>query len=84
MALNKYNNLLTLGRYSTKDNKDDHILALVGVAQNLAYDPKKSSEKSNTSNRETPKGEPAYIRYPPPWMLEDPKDGVGNKNKDGK
>ena len=84
MALNKYNNLLTLGRYSTKDNKDDHILALVGVAQNLAYDPKKSSEKSNTSNRETTKGEPAYIRYSPPWILEDPKDGVGNKNKDGK
>ena len=44
MALKKYNNLLTSRRSSKKDPKDSHILALVGVAQNLVDDSKKSSE----------------------------------------
>ena len=52
MYLKKYNTLLTLGRWSNKDPKDDQILALVGVAQNIADDSNKSTEKSNTSNRE--------------------------------
>ena len=81
MALKKYNNLLTSGRWSTKNTKDDQILALVGVAQNLSDDSKKASEKSN---RESTKCEPAYIRYIPLWMLEDQKMGLGNKTKDGK
>ena len=69
MALKKYNKLLTSGRWSAKDPKDAHILALVGVAQNLADKSKKSSEKSNTYNRDTTKGEPAYIRDLPPCIL---------------
>ena len=32
MALNNYNNLLTSGRWSNKDTKDEYILALVVVA----------------------------------------------------
>ena len=28
--------------------------------------------------------EPAYIGYLPPWMLEEPNRGVGNKTKYGK
>ena len=60
MALKKYNNLLTSGRWSNKDTKDDQILALVGLAQNLADDSKKASEKSNTSNRNLPNGQPSY------------------------
>ena len=59
MALKKYNNLLTSGRWSNKDPKDTQILALVGVAQNLADDSKKSSDKSNTSERDTTKVDPA-------------------------
>ena len=55
MALNKYNIILTSERLSTKDTKDDQILSLVGVSQKLADYPKKLSEKSNTSNRETTK-----------------------------
>ena len=84
MALKKYNNLLTLGRWYTKDLKDAQILALVGVYQKLADDSKKSSDKSNTSNRETTKGYPAYIRDLPPWVLEDPNGGLVNKNNYGK
>ena len=42
-------------------------------------DSKKSSEKSNTSNRETIKVDPAYIRDLPPWILEEPKYGVVKK-----
>ena len=41
MALKKYNNLLTSWRCSNKDPKDSHILALVGVAQNITDDSKK-------------------------------------------
>ena len=70
--------------WSNKDTKYDQILFLVGVDQNLADDSKKSSEKSNSSNRDSTKVEPAYIRYLPPWILEEPKVGVGNKIKDGK
>ena len=79
MALKKYNNLLTSGRWSTKDTKDDQILDLVVVAQNLEYESKKSSDKSNTSNRETTRGEPSYTRDLPPWMMEEPKVKVGGK-----
>ena len=70
MALKKYNNLLTSGRWSNKYHNDAQILSLVGVAQNLADDSKKSSDKFN---KDPNKGEPAYIRYLPPWVLEDPK-----------
>ena len=59
MYLKKYNILLTPGRWYTKDPKDSQILALVGVAQKLADDSKKSSDKSNTSNRASTNGEPA-------------------------
>ena len=38
MDLKKHNNILTSGRWSTKDPKDDHTLYLVGVAQKLADD----------------------------------------------
>ena len=38
MALNKYNYLLSLGMWYNKDPKYAHILALVGVSQNLADD----------------------------------------------
>ena len=69
MSLNNYNNLLTLGSCSNKDSKDSHILALVVLSQKLADNPKKSSEKSNTSNRDFTEWEPAYIRDLPPWML---------------
>ena len=41
MYLKNYNNLLTSGRWSTKDPKDSQILALVLVSQKLAYDSKK-------------------------------------------
>ena len=47
MALKKYNNLLTPGMWTNKYPKDDHILALVGVPQNLADDSNKSSDKYN-------------------------------------
>ena len=60
MDLNKFNNLLTSGSWPNKDSKDAQILE--GVAQILAYDSKKSSEKPKKSNRESTKGEPAYIR----------------------
>ena len=81
MDLKKYNNLLNSERWTNKDTKDAHILNLVGVAQKLADESNKSSEKSY---RESTKCEPAYIRYIPLWMLEDQKMGLGNKTKDGK
>ena len=84
MAPKNYNNLLASGSWSNKDPKDSHILYILGVAQKLANDSKKSSDKSNISNRESTKGDPAYIRYLPPWILEDPKVGVVNKTRDGK
>ena len=45
MVLKKYKNLITSGRWYNKYPKDDQILALVGVAQKLAYDSKKSYDK---------------------------------------
>ena len=78
-ALKKYNKILTQERWYTKDYKDAQIISLVLVAEKISHDYKKSSDKSNTSNRENTKGEPAYIRDIPPWMLEEPKGGVGNK-----
>ena len=47
--------------------------------QKISDDSKKSSEKSNTSNIDTTKGEPAYIRDLPTWILEEPKGVVGKK-----
>ena len=79
MALNNYNNLLTSGRWSTKDPKYACILSLVEVVQNLA-----DELESNTSNNETTKWYPDYIRYLPPCMLEEPKSVVGNQDKNGK
>ena len=69
MDLKKYKNLFTSGSWPTKDPKDAHILALVGLSQKLVDDFKRSSEKSKTSNRETTKGEPSYIRDLPYWIL---------------
>ena len=51
--MNKYNNLLTYIRWYTKDPKDAEILALVGVAQKLVDDTKKSSDKPNSYNKES-------------------------------
>ena len=62
MALKKYNQLLTSGRWSNKDPKDDPILDIVWVEQKLADGSKKSSDKSNTSNSDSTKGYPAYTR----------------------
>ena len=73
MALKKYNKLLTSGRWSIKDHKDDQILGLVGVAQKIANDSKKSYDKSNM---ESTKGDAVYIRDIPPWIMEYPKGGV--------
>ena len=84
MDLKKYNKLLASGRWSGKDPKDAHIIYLVGVSKNIADDSNKSSEKSNISKLESTKGETAYIRDIPPWILEEPKGGLVNKNKDGK
>ena len=84
MALKNYNNPIPSGRWSTNYPKDYQMLSLVVVAQKLLDESKKSSEKSNTYNRETTKEEPAYIRYIPSWILEEPKGVVGNKNKYGK
>ena len=80
MSLKKYNNLLTSGRGSTKYPKYAQILYLEVLPQKLADESNNSSEKYNTYNRDTTKGEPAYIRGLPPWMLEEPKVGMGNKN----
>ena len=44
--------------------------------QKLADDSNKPSDKSNTSNWESTKRDPDYIRNLPPWMLEDPKGEV--------
>ena len=66
LDLNDYNNLFNSGRFSNKDSKDDQILALFGVAQKLADDSKKLSEKSN---RGPTKGNTSYIRDLPPWMM---------------
>ena len=82
MALKTYIYLLTSGRRYNKETKDSHILDLVGVTQKLSDDSKKSSEKFNTSNRESNKVDPDYIRDLPTWTLEEPKGGVENKTKD--
>ena len=84
MDLKKYKNLLTSGRWFNKDPKDAQILSLVGVDQNIADNSKKTSEKSNTYNRDSNKAEPAYIRYPSPWILEEPKVKMVNKINDRK
>ena len=38
IALKNYNNILTTRRWSAKYPKDSQILAIVGVAQNIADD----------------------------------------------
>ena len=65
IALKKYKNLITSGRWFNKDPKDSQILSLVGVAQKLSENSKKTPDKSNTYNRESTKADPAYIRDPP-------------------
>ena len=72
MVMNNYNNLLTSGRWFNKDPKDDKILALVGVAQKIVDDSKKSSEKSNKPNMESTKVESSYTRDLRPWILKYP------------
>ena len=62
----KYNKLFNSWRWSIKDTKDDHILYLVVVDQNLVDNSKKLSEKPS---RETTKGELAYTRDLQTWML---------------
>ena len=60
-----YNNLITSGRWSTKDS---NILALVGVVHKLVDDTKKSSKNSNMNNKESissTKGELEYINFLP-------------------
>ena len=76
ITLNKYNNLLTSGRWSKKDPKYDQILYLVGVAQKLADNSKKSSDKSNTSNRESTKVELSYIRDLEFWKIQNLDWGI--------
>ena len=41
MSLNNYSYILNLGRWSKNNPKDDQILSLVGVEQNLADESKK-------------------------------------------
>ena len=81
MALKRYNNLLTSGIWYNKYPKDDKTLDIVVVTQKFSDDSKKLSEKSN---KYSTKGEPAYIRYLPPWMMEEPKGVVGEETKNGK
>ena len=50
MTLNKYNNLLTSGRWYTKDPKDAQILSQVGLTHNL-MESKNTSE--NISEKST-------------------------------
>ena len=69
MDLNKYKNLLTPGRWPRNYPNDAHILALAGVAQKIADDSNKSSNKSKTSNRESTNGDPAYTRDLPSWIM---------------
>ena len=47
MSLKKYNNIFTSGRWSTKDNKYDQIMDIVGVAQNIVDESKNALEKPN-------------------------------------
>ena len=84
MSLEKHNKLITSGRWYKKDNKDNNILALLGVDQKVADDSNKRSEKSNTSIREYTKVDPAYTMDLPPRIPEKTKGGVVNKTKDGK
>ena len=57
MDLKNYNNPLTSWRWYNKDPKDIQILSLVGVAQNIADDSNKPSDKYNTSKRGSTTGE---------------------------
>ena len=81
MTLNKYNKILTLGRWYNKYPKDDKILYLSGVTQNITDDSKKSSDKYIM---DPTKGYQASIRDLPHWILEDPKVGLGNRTNDRK
>ena len=57
------------------------MLAIVGVAQDIMDASKNTPEESN---RYPKKGEPVYIRYIQPWMLEEKKGGVVQNTNDGK
>ena len=81
MALKKYYNILASGRWYNKDHKDDKILSIVGVVQKLADESKKLSERSNTSNMETTKGYPSYIRDILTWIPEGPNGDVAGKKR---
>ena len=81
MSLNNYTNILASGIWSNKYPHGSHILALVVVAQKLSNDSKKPSE--NTI-RDSTKGYKPCIRYLQPWLLEEPKLGVGHKLSDEK
>ena len=81
LALNKYENIFTSGRLYNKDPKDAHTISLVGVAQKLPNDSKKTSESPSSKST---KGDPVYVRDLPPWMMEKLKLGVGHKFNDDK
>ena len=53
MDMKNYNNLLTLGKWYTKDIKGDQTLDIVRLAQNISDESNNASEKSN---RELKKG----------------------------
>ena len=69
MVLKKYNKLLSSRRWSNKYPKYDQILALVSVAQKIADDSKKSSEKTT---REKPREShpKSGISHPELWKIQ--------------
>ena len=73
---NKYKKLLTSGRWYTNDPKYAHIIALVGLYQNIIDESNNTPEKSN---RYKTKREAAYTRYLPPWIIEYIKGGGWEK-----
>ena len=76
MVLNKYNNILNWVRWSNKYPKNAHIINLVEVDHKLPNDSKKPTENPR---RESTKGDPAYIRYLPPSIIEETKQGARHK-----
>ena len=62
MALTNFNSLLISGRWSNKDPKDAQILTLVEVAQKMADESNKLSDKSNSPKRESTNGDQVYSR----------------------
>ena len=78
MSLEKNSSLLTSRRWSNNDPNNYQIMALVEVAQKIADKSKKEYEKFN---RDPDKGEPAYIRGLPPWILEETKGVLRKKQR---